>query len=763
MKKRILGVTCFFITIILAACGFLPTPIPITQTTTLIYRTPIPITPTSQPVTRTEKCPSPLASSTTTCKPLTVTCSVTPGQTQSPSPIPELSQTKTSIPTTPPSELTPIEPTQSPAGSTILSLPLLSTVLATPGGEPDVPLFGVTALAVDPYAPDGLMIAAGTNEYGVLISRNGGQDWSWSVDGLPANAAIWSVTMANGEIIALVEDRGAYFSSNGDTWAAIPGLSNAVESVAFSPTYQADSIVFAVQNGALLRSTDRGASWAEVLPNNSCPLNVTFSPDYAADNKVYAPRCDVIASSTDGGQTWTTNALEQEPLLLGHLSFLVATPDGSLVAQGRTQSLPVISRDGGRHWEPAYVPAQAQFRLGSLLGPVRISAGGAWYLAGNLFMYDQWMRIWRSTDQGQNWYEVAHTTAVVDFDLVGDTIWVGTWDGIYSGTAAGWQLVHPGGNRPVMVDITQPAPIAITRQSGGKYTSWLRVFEKHQDSWQPVMETTSNYTPLRAFPSPNYDVDRFVLLLSQDYGGQIHAMTLNLDETEPLVEIEMVPVGKGDSIDQYRVQYAPDYRQSGRIELVHGSTGALYYSPDRGASWIRPDLAEPGACQRNPVSGFGALWFSNLLVRNRLLCPLEDELPYAGTIQPFEHGELVWLDPITTPYYDTWAYVFVPDLNGQLVWNSLPVYELDEALPEPPENFIATAPIFTAAWLNGACCQPDFQPIPNVLGWAVKEAAPVEIALQRFEGGTMIWRGDRDEIMVLVRTVDGDTYTVYPD
>jgi hypothetical protein len=35
--------------------------------------------------------------------------------------------------------------------------------------------------------------------------------------------------------------------------------------------------------------------------------------------------------------------------------------------------------------------------------------------------------------------------------------------------------------------------------------------------------------------------------------------------------------------------------------------------------------------------------------------------------------------------------------------------------------------------------------------------------MQRFEGGTMIWRSDRDEILVLERTAAGDRYTVYPD
>jgi hypothetical protein len=51
----------------------------------------------------------------------------------------------------------------------------------------------------------------------------------------------------------------------------------------------------------------------------------------------------------------------------------------------------------------------------------------------------------------------------------------------------------------------------------------------------------------------------------------------------------------------------------------------------------------------------------------------------------------------------------------------------------------------------------------EALGWAVGEAKPVDIARQRFEGGMMIWRSDRDEIMVLSQSEEGFPFTVYPD
>ncbi len=82
---------------------------------------------------------------------------------------------------------------------------------------------------------------------------------------------------------------------------------------------------------------------------------------------------------------------------------------------------------------------------------------------------------------------------------------------------------------------------------------------------------------------------------------------------------------------------------------------------------------------------------------------------------------------------------------------------------DPPPGFFPPDPLFHTAWLGGDCCRPGALPVPESLGWALGEAAGLDIALQRFEGGILIWRGDRDEILSLEQGVDSDFYTVYPD
>jgi hypothetical protein len=67
------------------------------------------------------------------------------------------------------------------------------------------------------------------------------------------------------------------------------------------------------------------------------------------------------------------------------------------------------------------------------------------------------------------------------------------------------------------------------------------------------------------------------------------------------------------------------------------------------------------------------------------------------------------------------------------------------------------------AWHEGNCCRPNPVPVTDLLGWGLGEATGLDIAMQHFEGGVMIWRSDRDEILVMVQEESMDTYSVFPD
>jgi photosystem II stability/assembly factor-like uncharacterized protein len=705
--------------------------------------------------------PSPSAPLTATPPAPTATADATMSLT--PTPLPP-SASPTYLPTT----AVPTQPTAQPSpgpttGSTPnLALPLYTPLMSPPPGGPDIPLVGVTALAVHPDYPTSPHLAAGTHGNGVLISQNGGIDWHWRAAGLPPDATITYLAFAPGELVAVTDDGAAYRSRDSEEgWQPIAGLQSGVGQVVFSPSYEVDGTAFAIRNNALLRSADRGESWTMVLAASVCPLNVAFSPAFPADRTAFAPQCDHLVRSVDGGVSWVDVPLEGEGLGVGHLMNLQAVHN-RLLAQGSTQGMPIYSTDGGRSWHRAYDPQGAPFLVGSLWDVAGLTPDGTTYAAGRSYMYDSETTIWRSDDGGRNWYPVARTSGVgrLVASATG-TVWLAAPEGIFFDGGGGWQLLHPGGSRPELVSMSIQG-VALARRGVSKYTTQFRLFEQQDRQWRPVLEAVTNKAPRRAFPSPNYPDERSILILGQDYGGSIWVMALRPQSGEPVTEVNDIPAGPGSSIDQYSVAYADDYATSGRVELRHGYSGALYLSDDRGYSWTRPDPAQPGACERNPVSGFGALWFANDEVRNRLLCPLDDEQPYSGTVQPFERGELLLLNPIVPSTYRQ-IYALVPDWSGGPAWGTLPHYESAVTLPLPPSGLLAPDPVFHTAWVEGYCCRPEALPAAEALGWATSAASSLDVALQHFEGGTMIWRGDRDEILVLEQLAERDYYSTWPD
>ncbi len=676
-----------------------------------------------------------------------------------------MSATQLALPTTLPTQ-------QPPLDVPYLTLPKHTQLMPPPDGRPDAPLLGVTTLAVSPNYAAQPMLAAGTNGNGVLVSWIGGESWYWSTAGLPLTASVTSLVISSDEMTALVAPGAAYRSRDaGETWEPIPGLGEKVEQISYSPAYQNDGILFAVQRGALLRSADRGASWTTVLPSSGCPMNVALSPAFATDATAFAPRCDHVVRSSDGGLAWADVSNESGDLQVGDLMNLQVAPDypesGRILAQGGVQGMPVLSDDGGRNWRRAYDHKKAPFVLG-VLATVQFAPDSTLVAAGHKHLYDPRTSVWRSADDGQEWQVIARAAGLGGLVLSSGAAWLGTPDGIFFDTGAGWRFLHPGGSQQSLVELPsvgpveggEPVDVALARHGIDKYTTRIRLFEKPDGYWQLVFEHAANRSPRRAFPCPTYPEERLILLLGQDYGGGIWTMALRPETAETLTLLDDIPAGPGDSVDRYDVSYAEDYVASGRIELRHGHSGALYFSLDRGASWTRPDPAAPGGCQRSPVSGFGALWHENDAVRNRLLCPLEDEQPCIGTVQQFENGELLRLDPTPASPSGSQVLALLPTWEA---WGTLPAYEAEVAIPDTPAGFFPPAPALQVAWVNGECCYPLHQPVREVLGWATGEASDTHAARQRFEGGTMIWRGDRDEILVLEQTAEGARYTVYPD
>ena len=714
--------------------------------------------------------PSRTASPTPPAPTITPPASATPSPTFTPAPSATPAEATATLvpsltPTSPPAATATLAPQPTPV-SVVMALPLGAPLMVPPAGSPDGPLVGVTSLAVDTYHPGNALVAAGTNAYGVLLSRDGGATWAWSREGLPAEVDLVGVTIS-GQVLAAWDVNGAAYQSwdAGANWELMTNLTG-VSDMVLSPDYTADHVLFAVRAGGLWRSTDGGQSGVEVLPPTNCPLNVALSPQFSLNDLVYAPRCDQVARSTDAGRSWQMVERQDSLFELGPLINLrmVTEQDGSstLLSQGRTQGLPLVSTDGGATWQRAYDPDRATFTLGTLR-TVKVGPDGSWFVAGTSYQYQSGIRVWQSTDRGQTWADLGWATGLSSLAVGGDgAVWLGTPDGVFKRTPDWWQWIHAGGNRLESV-LPADSGVALISRGVDKYTAEWRLFEKQNNAWEYVLRETVSMNPRRAFIPPNYAQERSLLALAMDYGGVVHVISVHANEADPIQNVDALPTGPADTLDQYEVSYSEDYANSGRIDLRVGYSGALYQSADRGATWTRPDPAELGACARNPVSGFGALWLQEDQLRSRLLCPLEDEQGYSGTVQPFEHGELLRLAATDTEIADVTIYGLAPEWTGASSWTTLPLYEIGPPYGKVPAGFYSPDPVFYAAWGEGVCCRPEPQPITDVLGWGTGEAVEMIVARQRFEGGTLIWRSDRDEILVLERTALHDAYSIYPD
>ena len=108
--------------------------------------------------------------------------------------------------------------------------------------------------------------------------------------------------------------------------------------LAASPNFEQDGILFAAKRSGLFKSTDRGLTWESAYTslNLDAPLpttQVAFSPGFATDQTVFAGVEGNLLRSKDGGQTWETAQLSVPPPVVSSLVLSSNFPaDGILLA-----------------------------------------------------------------------------------------------------------------------------------------------------------------------------------------------------------------------------------------------------------------------------------------------------------------------------------------------------------------------------------------------------------------------------------------------
>jgi gliding motility-associated-like protein len=182
-----------------------------------------------------------------------------------------------------------------------------------------LPTLGISAIAIDPFAPDTMYIGTGDRDasdaagVGVLWSTDGGKSWS------PRNTGIGTLTVGrliihptNSAILLAATNNGIYRSTNyGNSWSQ--RVSGFYKELIFSTNNP--NIVYASRNGLFFKSSDNGISWTQItngLPTSGVSRGV-IAVTPADSNYVYFLETNGsvfqgMYLSTDRGNSFTTKS-----------------------------------------------------------------------------------------------------------------------------------------------------------------------------------------------------------------------------------------------------------------------------------------------------------------------------------------------------------------------------------------------------------------------------------------------------------------------
>lgn len=262
-------------------------------------------------------------------------------------------------------------PYLAPAGSTLFAAVHTAIMRSDDGGAhwiylDGVPMgFRVASLAASPdFAKDGILLAGGDDQRRRLIrSVDGGRTWQKVFEG-----------------------------------STVPE-SSAINQIAFSPHFAEDGLIVAwLQDGGLLRSTDRGLSWQLVNNANATEYgsSLSFSPD--GKRLILAALYGHLYVSDDNGDHWSDwgerlpgipgwNAaflqVDEKLMLLAIDSGIYRSADGGDTWQESSAGLPV-NQDSGK----AEAVRDLAMSGGRLFAALRI---------GGIYVSDDQGRSWRNT------------------------------------------------------------------------------------------------------------------------------------------------------------------------------------------------------------------------------------------------------------------------------------------------------------------------------------------------------------------------------
>ena len=205
---------------------------------------------------------------------------------------------------------------------------------------------------------------------GLYISRNQGKTWSISLDGLD-NSYVRTIDLSNNylndQTIFVGASFGMIFKSvdAGVSWArvnqakreAVYGRNlqdKQIRSLALSPTFANDGIIFSGTSAGLFYSNDSGVKWEKVTEGLTISTirTISVSPNFMNDATVFAGTNNTgIFKSVNAGETWmqANSGLDNLKIWMIDISPDFAN-DQTVFAAGKAGLYKSV--DAGNTWEP---------------------------------------------------------------------------------------------------------------------------------------------------------------------------------------------------------------------------------------------------------------------------------------------------------------------------------------------------------------------------------------------------------------------------
>jgi photosystem II stability/assembly factor-like uncharacterized protein len=277
------------------------------------------------------------------------------------------------------------------------------------------------------YANDGTIFSA----YGVGILKSGDRGASWeeiTVSPPPPDGSLRQFVLAvspsygSDHTVFAATRQGEVFrsedSGEAGTWSLVGrlGIDERVRSLAISPDYARDRVLYAGTVATVYSSSDGGATWDATGPRMATEPQqlgtdggalVDTSPAYGRDGTVFAGTDSGLFVTRDAGQSWaevTAGALTGS----SHIEAVAVSPDyrndRTVLVSTRERGL-LRSSDGGRSFAAIATELfEANHLVADFSNPTAmpIQFSPTFATDRTIFAYAQ-TRVLRSTDGGDSW------------------------------------------------------------------------------------------------------------------------------------------------------------------------------------------------------------------------------------------------------------------------------------------------------------------------------------------------------------------------